>query len=96
MSLHAIVCLTYSCSIKSVGLNNIGTCFEIFLVYFGNDIGACEVQYIIITLDLLRDIGKQVAPEITFCQVVLLYHGSQCPIEHQYTLIDLSLKNRKW
>ena len=95
MSLHAIVCLTYRSSVKSVGFYDVGTSLEIFLVNLSYDIRTCKVQYIVITFYLLRHIGKQITPEIAFCQIILLYHSTQRPIEYQYTSFDLRFEFRE-
>ena len=86
--LHFVVGLRNALRVEGVGLDDVGSCFEIAFVYVGDDIRTCEAQHVVVALHLPVGIGKASASEVGFGQSVLLNDSTHCTVENQDSFFD--------
>ena len=72
--------------IECIRFNDVSTCFQIFPMNILNDLRSRQTQKVIITLHLSGLFHESPSPEIFFGEVVFLYHGSQCTVQHKDAL----------
>ena len=91
--LHVVVGLADALTAERVRGNHVGTGHQVFPVDILDDIRACQVQDIVVSLHLERRkrrnrLAQVVSPEIIFLKTVRLNHGTHGTIENQNPFLD--------
>ena len=85
----AVFRLGYRVGAECVGLDYIGSCGNIFLMYALYDIRACQIKAFIVALQFFTASGKRTAAVIFFGQCVFLYHGAHGTVQYIYSFFEI-------
>ena len=86
-----IICHRHTGGIEGIGLDNIGTCLQVFTVDICYHIRTGQAQHIVAPFQHAGHLAEPFSTKILFCQSVLLNHGSHRPVQHQDTFVYLFL-----
>ena len=70
-----VVALRYALRIESVGSDNVGSRAEITAVNVADDVGAGNVQHVVVALEQPRHAGEAFSTEVVFVKSILLNDG---------------------
>ncbi len=72
---------------EGVGFDDIGTAFEVSCVDFADNVGACEEEDFVVSLEVFsRPVFEAVTPVVRFAEFVPLDHGAHPSVEQGDTL----------
>ena len=78
--------------VEGVGLDQIGTGFQVVAMDFFDDLGAGEAEEIVASFERERMVPEQAAPIVRFIQAVALDHGAHGAVEDQDSILEDPVK----
>ena len=87
LRLHLILRLRDSLRVKCTGGDNICSSLQILAVDSRDYIGTCDIQHIVIALQLYRVRSKRRPAKILFSKAITLNHSAHSTIEHHYAAL---------
>ena len=88
MGLCAVIGLADGVGIEGIGLHDIGTCEIIIPVYLADDIGSCDIEEVMVALEVRRPCGKVLSTIVCLSEFIPLQHGAHGAIQYEYAVFD--------